>query len=326
MAVHCFVGRDDQPNVKGLVFAGLADLKSELNTPKILDKRLLAKVLKLVDTSYGMEKGLHQAIALSADVIGEVRLLKEQRLLERYFHELVGSASSEGRAACGLRETMLAFSEGVVDTLLCWEQLPVERYTVQHSLTGKTQVIYHSKRSGAQGPAVRELTENHPATKADPQHWSVVEQVPLIDWLAEHYREFGAQLAFVSGNSESGNQFVQSFGGLGAVLRYRIDFESLMGENELASVIEDELNDDDDFCLAEEEQELKSPEESGEVLEFDESEFEDDNGSEDEASSGSSSPTDKGKDKVVNGSVNGVSKIKYTDKIFEPRAQSGPKP
>lgn len=77
MAVHCFVGRDDQPNVKGLVVAGSADLKCELVSPKILDRRLLVKILKTVDVSYGMEKGLHQAIALATDVLGEVRLLKD---------------------------------------------------------------------------------------------------------------------------------------------------------------------------------------------------------------------------------------------------------
>lgn len=315
MAVHCFVGRDDQPNVKGLVVAGSADLKCELVSPKILDRRLLVKILKTVDVSYGMEKGLHQAIALATDVLGEVRLLKEQRLLERYFNELVVSVDS-GKAACGLRETMAGLREGVVDTIVCWEQLSVVRYTAQHALTGQTEVIHYSPkkagRSAVTEPSVREVIDSHRVTMQDPQQWSIVEQAPLVDWLAEHYREFGAQLSFISGNSELGNQFVQSFGGLGAILRYQVDFEALdMPDVECNDA--DEFDDFDDFdaCVEPEPApDTKPADPKEEVLEFDEDDFEEDSGEEEVPTRGAKSPpaasvndsrdkkNDKGKEKL----------------------------
>jgi hypothetical protein len=281
-----------------------------------------------VDVSYGMEKGLHQAIALATDVLGEVRLLKEQQLLERYFNELVVSVES-GKAACGLRETMAGLREGVVDTIICWEQLSVVRYTLQHTLTGQTEIVHYSpKKSGRSAvtePSVREVIDSHRTTMADPLQWSVVEQVPLVDWLAEHYREFGAQLSFVSGNSELGNQFVQSFGGLGAILRYQIDFEALGtpdGDGDGEADEDDDDFDDFDTCLVDEvAPQPAAPNEH--VLEFQEDDFEEDdedNGEDKKKKKTDDDDRGKGKEKL-DPKKPLLSPIKPTERVFVPRSR-----
>lgn len=53
---------------------------------------------------------------------------------------------------------------------------------------------------------------------------------------AENYKNFGATLEFVSDRSSEGNQFVKGFGGIGAILRYKLNFEQLA-----------DLSDDDEF-------------------------------------------------------------------------------
>ena len=64
----------------------------------------------------------------------------------------------------------------------------------------------------------------------------------FVDWIAEHYKEFGCRLHFVSAKSGEGAQFVEGFGGIGAILRYKM--ENLdPNENdleELSSFSEDE--------------------------------------------------------------------------------------
>jgi hypothetical protein len=47
-------------NVTGLVLAGSADFKSDLASSDLLDGRLGAKVIKIVDVSYGSENGFNQ--------------------------------------------------------------------------------------------------------------------------------------------------------------------------------------------------------------------------------------------------------------------------
>ena len=45
--------------------------------------------------------------------------------------------------------------------------------------------------------------------------------------MAEKYKDFGAALEFVTNRSQEGSQFVKGFGGIGGLLRYKVDFAQL---------------------------------------------------------------------------------------------------
>jgi peptide chain release factor subunit 1 len=72
------------------------------------------------------------------------------------------------------------------------------------------------------------------------QEMEVIDQGSMLEWLAEKYRDFGANLEFVSDRSSEGNQFVKGFGGIGAILRYALNFEQLADFDD----DEDEFYDD----------------------------------------------------------------------------------
>ena len=59
LALKHFV-TDENVNVGGLILAGNGDLKSELSQSDMFDKRLVAKVIKVVDVDYGGEEGFEQ--------------------------------------------------------------------------------------------------------------------------------------------------------------------------------------------------------------------------------------------------------------------------
>ena len=59
LAVQHFITAD-KVNVAGLVLAGSAELKTDLSGSDLFDPRLLAKVVKVVDVSYGGENGFNQ--------------------------------------------------------------------------------------------------------------------------------------------------------------------------------------------------------------------------------------------------------------------------
>jgi len=67
----------------------------------------------------------------------------------------------------------------------------------------------------------------------------------MLEWLTEKYTEFGANLEFVTNKSQEGAQFVKGFGGIGGILRYKVDFTNIAaydeGEDEFLS------DDDDDY-------------------------------------------------------------------------------
>jgi len=60
------------------------------------------------------------------------------------------------------------------------------------------------------------------------------EKLPLVEWFATNYKNFGATLEFVTNRSQEGSQFVKGFGGIGGILRYKVDF------------LEHDYDDDDD--------------------------------------------------------------------------------
>lgn len=39
--------------------------------------------------------------------------------------------------------------------------------------------------------------------------------MPLLEWFANHYKEFGATLEIITDRSQEGAQFVRGFGGIG---------------------------------------------------------------------------------------------------------------
>ena len=83
LAVQFFI-TNDVPNVTGLVLAGSADFKTELNKSDLFDPRLGEVVIKIVDVSYGGENGFNQAIQLSADTLANVRFVEEKKLIDRF--------------------------------------------------------------------------------------------------------------------------------------------------------------------------------------------------------------------------------------------------
>jgi peptide chain release factor subunit 1 len=71
MAVQHFI-TNDKVNVAGLILAGNADFKTELAQSDMFDQRLAAKIIKVVDVSYGGDNGFNQ--------VGWISILPGRRL------------------------------------------------------------------------------------------------------------------------------------------------------------------------------------------------------------------------------------------------------
>ena len=192
------------------------------------DQRLQAKVVKVVDVSYGGENGFNQAIELSSETLGNVKFIQEKKLINAYFDEI---SLDSGKVCYGVDDTLRALDAGAAETLIVFENLEVTRWTLKSSEGG--EIILHTNKE-------QELDRSQFMDKETGQEMEIVEQMPLLEWLAEKYRDFGATLEFVSDRSSEGNQFVKGFGGIGAMLRYKLNFEQLIEADES----DDEFYDD----------------------------------------------------------------------------------
>ncbi|KAI9324498.1 putative eukaryotic translational release factor 1 [Zopfochytrium polystomum] len=219
LATHHFIA-NDRVIVSGLVLAGYAAFKAELAQSDLLDPRLRAKVIKLVDVAYGGENGFNQAIELCQDVLENVKFVQEKKLITRYFDEV---AQDSGKYCFGVEDTMHALQLGGVETLIVWEGLDVERYVFRRRSDGVEEVKYF-----AADVRKRDLIFESTGEEAE-----VAERVSLVEWLTEHSKDCGASLELVTDRSREGSQFAKGFGGIGGLLRYKIEFGSMEDESDV---------------------------------------------------------------------------------------------
>lgn len=220
LAVQNFI-TNDKVNVAGLILAGSADFKNDLNQSDMFDGRLQSKVIKVVDVSYGGENGFNQAIELASETLSNVKFIQEKKLINKYFDEI---SQDSGKVCYGVDDTLKALEAGAAETLIVFENLEVVRYKLKAS--DGSEIIRNLTKTQEQD------RDTYFRDKETGQEMEVVDQQPFLEWLAESYRDFGATLEFVSDRSSEGNQFVKGFGGIGAILRYKLNFEQLVESDE----------------------------------------------------------------------------------------------
>ena len=233
LAVQNFI-TNDRPNVKGIVMAGSADFKTVIQQSDLFDKRLQEVVIATYDVSYGGENGLNQAITQSADALSNVRFVEEKKLITKFFQEI---SLDTGMIVFGVNDTMKAIEMSAVEKVLLYEDIEHTRYEIKNPVSGEVKTWYLTK-----------------AQEGDPKYFKdaesgidleVVASEPLCDWLCVHYGSFGAKIELISDKTQEGFQFVKGFGGIGGLLRYKIDIDEIMDNN--ANLGGDEFDADEDF-------------------------------------------------------------------------------
>lgn len=217
VAVQNFI-TNDKINVKGLILAGSADFKSDLAKSELFDQRLQSKIIKIVDISYGGENGFNQAIELSAETLANVKFVQEKKLLTEYFEEI---SLDTGKFCYGIDDTLKALDLGSIESLIVYENMETIRYTFKN---GEGEEVLKF--------AEPDQLDKSQAVDKNGQEMEIVDEIPLIEWLAENYKNYGAHLEFITDKSSEGAQFVSGFGGIGGILRYKVNFEQLLDESE----------------------------------------------------------------------------------------------
>lgn len=225
IAVAQFIS-NDKPSVSGLILAGSASFKVDLLNADLFDARLKNIVVKVVDVSYGGENGFNQAIELSAEALADVKFIHEKKLLSRYMSQI---AQDTGKFCFGISDTLKALELGAVSTLIVWENLNIQRYTLRHPLTSESKILHLNPEQAKES---RLFHDKKSGVSLD-----VIDEMPLLEWLANKYKSFGAKLEFVTDKSQEGSQFCKGFGGIGGLLRYQVDFVAM----------EEYDSDEDDF-------------------------------------------------------------------------------
>lgn len=189
---------------KGVIIGGPGPAKE--NFVKMSPFNYQIKVLGVVDTGYTDEYGVREVVAKAGDILAEQQAVKEKAVVDRFIKEVV----SGGLATYGESEVRRAIETKQAKELLVSEGLSFKRVKLVNAETGEAHYIT-IKDSGELEEKIRRLGGS----------LKVESESLLIDDLISLAQSNDIPVFVVSQNTAEGAQFLGSFYGVGAFLRYK---------------------------------------------------------------------------------------------------------
>jgi peptide chain release factor subunit 1 len=110
----------DMPKLKGILIGGPIPTKEDFLDEGQLVTKLKEKIIAIKDLGYVDEHGLELLVESSQEEMAEQELIKEKKLLERFFQTL---GKERNKAAYKEEEVRLALERGAVEVLLISKKL-----------------------------------------------------------------------------------------------------------------------------------------------------------------------------------------------------------
>jgi len=194
------------PELKGVIIGGPGPIKEQFAEGDFLEYTIKGKVLGIVNTSYTGEYGLKEAVDRSEDLIAEASVIREKKLLDRFFAEL---EKDSGLAVYGFFETANALKAGNIELLLISEEFDYVRTNFECPSCGyKAEKIVNRKQIDEQ---------KCPECNS---RLVVREEKEITESIIKTAEEMGTQVEIISTETQRGEQ-LKELGGIGGILRYR---------------------------------------------------------------------------------------------------------
>ncbi len=197
----------DEKNLIGIIIGGPGPVKNDFAEGDYLSEDLKKKILAVKDIGYAGEAGMKELIDRSEDVLAETGLLKEKQILNKFFEHL---KRETGLVTYGFKNVMEALKIGAVSDLIVAEDLEYRQFRIECSCGNKETKLQKGKVEST-GLKCSKCGNNVEAEEED-----------IILSLEKKAKEISAEFHLVSNQSPEGQQFF-SLGGIGAILRYKID-------------------------------------------------------------------------------------------------------
>ena len=205
----------EQNNIKGLILSGPGPTKDSFLKSDYLDYRLKEKILAEIDGAYSGVEGVREAIDKSTNVLKDMRIVEEKKLIQKFLSEIHEERSL---AVYGIKEVMNVTTRGAVDVILASDELNTLMISMKcnRCSTGRDEILNRTSY-------VQEKQEliSEPCTSCKSTDFNITE-TDLIEILEDMASESGTRIEVLSSGSEEG-KMLMSFGGLGAILRYNIN-------------------------------------------------------------------------------------------------------
>ncbi|HDH06949.1 MAG TPA: peptide chain release factor 1 [Thermoproteales archaeon] len=194
-------------DLKGIIIGGPGPAKEEFVDGDYLHYELKQKILGVFDVGYSGEAGIYELANRAADLLEDVSYIRERQLVNKFLYHL---ARDTGLAVYGDEEVRRCLLMGAVDTLLISEKLDAVRAVLRCEKCGYSE----EKTFRGDIKALR-------CPKCGGQ-MIVEDSRPLIENLMEIAESVGTNVELISAETSEGKELLKSFGGVAAILRFKI--------------------------------------------------------------------------------------------------------
>jgi len=203
----------DNNKVTGLLVGGPGPTKEEFLKGEYLHYELQKKIIAVLDLGYSGREGVRELVEKAGDILKDVRLVEEKRFVQRFLAEVNKQA---GLAVYGLPRVLDSLQKASADVVLVSDDLDMVRIdtTCKKCGTVSAETVAAAKKIQQR----QEMT-SAPCPKCGATDYDVAER-DIVDVLEELAFQVGSKVEVISAGTEEGSMF-KTFGGVGAILRYR---------------------------------------------------------------------------------------------------------
>ncbi|KQM10273.1 MAG: peptide chain release factor aRF-1 [Candidatus Methanomethylophilaceae archaeon] len=198
----------NRPGMEGILIGGPGYTKDYFFREGYLHHELQKKVIDTFDTGYTDEYGLKELVENAKSAIQDMGLVREKSLVQRLFGEI--RKQDGGLSSYGEEEVRSALSMGAVDTLLVSESLNKRRIEVECHNGHRYEITVPNGRD--ENIVCRECGEGA----------TILRNEDIVDDFFEKAEAFNTHVEIISSDSEEGQMLLTAFGGIAAILRYKV--------------------------------------------------------------------------------------------------------
>ena len=203
-------------NFKGLILAGPGPTKYDFEKGDYLNYMLKEKVIDVIDTAYVDEQGVKEVVGKAPEIMRKIRYIEEKQLMQQFLYEI---GHDTGMVTYGEEEVRRALEAGAVKTLLLSDGLDITRVKVKCSACGYEE--QHTMKSQMLTSFEQSLS-GKPCPKCQAPALGIAETQDLIENFAQLAEHANTEVEIISGETEEGQMLKNSFGGIAAILRFKL--------------------------------------------------------------------------------------------------------
>jgi len=203
-------------NLKGIIIGGPGPTKSDFEKGDYLNYQLKEKVIDIVDTAYVDEQGVKEVVDKAPEIMRKIRYIEERQIMQRFLYEI---GHDTGLATYGEEAVRKALEAGAVQTLLLSEGLDIARVKIRCSACG------YEEQQTVRGPMLVSFEQSlvgKPCPKCKAPSLSIIDKQELIEDFAKLAEYTNTEVEIISDETEEGQMLKNSFGGIAAILRFKL--------------------------------------------------------------------------------------------------------